>query len=461
MLLFLQFTLIDLRPFSSNASNMLFKPSWPDPDLDFEFVRNAGAIIERKRQGLGSWVGEGRICNIGKGIRISKSKVGSNISINNFSKHCFTNRQRVMTKYEFVFNVKGISKEISYGHVHAVAEAILKAPFSIRINGSQKHNYVSELGKSLKQFHVEATSRRSALALESMIEEIIDCSPQFYFYLDKDETLDASCKSFPKFGSHHYDLYGCWKKLHGRTSRLWIHQRLTLPSLIDESRETRISIMRIHSEFESLQNIFKAIAQRRLVVVPNTPESDALQDYFHTSISTFLKQKKTIQLNIKEQFLDYFSDITASVFRKGELLSIVQQIKNYKFRRQIELKTVTYIEKQEIIMGSKYKFGDNTTAFSIGDGNKFDGATQNIGNPKLSKHQFLKLQEELKTIRESIAKDQPSPSLDSVLGEAQAAAEQKDEPKLVAFLRKGGPWLFDFATKVGASLTAALLKDQL
>lgn len=460
MLVFLQFTLSDLRPFTDGSSDMLIKPNWPDPDIDGDFVRNAGSIIERKGQGVGSWVGEGRICKLGKGISIKRNKISSKISIRNFSKHCYTSGQKVLTKYEFVFSVSGGPKAISSGFIHAVADAIFKS--EVQLKSGKKHyvHYVYELARVLKRFHIEATTLFGKHTDVKLLDYVLHSSPQLYFYLDLDEQLELGFRDFKLISETHFNLWGSWRRIENQMVRFWLHERLTVSSLINENRNTRITIMRIHSEFECLRNIFKAISLRLLNVTPFSNASNSLQEYFNISISTFLKEKRELQGNT-ENFFDYFSQLTAK-FRPGELTTIVNQIKAFNFRRQIEDKTLNYINIEELIMGNKNIFGDNVNVGAIGNNNNLQNLEQTVNVGAFKDEDYTALVVEIQNLKNTmIEQNVSSPSVTQILTDAEIAVANKNDKNILESLKKGGLWLFDFAGRVGSTLVAAILKDQL
>lgn len=461
MLVFLQFTLTDLRSFTNEAKDMLTRPNWPDPEIDCEFVRNAGAIVERTNLGVNSWVGEGRICTVGKGISIQKNKIGGKISVRNFSKHIFTSRQRVLTKYEFVFSVTGAPKIFNTGLIHAIGDAIFRSEVRLKSGTKFYYHKVSQLAKALKKFHLESTTTFSKHLQGHLEEYILHSSPQMYFYLDRDEHLDVGKKDFKFISNTHYDLLGNWRKVENQTVRIWLHERQTSISLIYENRSARISIMRLHSEFECLRNIFKAIGAKVIAVVPYSDDSHNLQEYFNTAITTFLKEKNEIDLTQGENFLDYFAQIMTK-FRPGELAGILNQIKAFNFRRQINEKTLNYITIQEFHMGSKYTFGDNTNAVSIGDNNNLQNITQNIENGVLKETDYPALLQEIKDLQAALLKeDNSSPTMSNVLAATEVAIAEKNNSGIFDSLKKGGVWLFDFAGRVGSTLVAAILKEKL
>ena len=461
MLIFLQFTITDLRPFTSESKDMLSRPNWPDPDIDCEFVRNAGAIIERTNQGVNNWVGEGRICKVGKGIIINKNKIGARISVKNFSKHIYTSRQRVLTKYEFVFNVTGSPKVITTGFIHAIAETIFQSEVRLKSGTNFYYRRVADLPKALKKFHLESTTIFGKHLEERLQQYILHSSPQAYFYLDRDEKLSVGKNDFAEISSTHYNLLGTWKKIDNQLVRFWLHERLTAISLINDNRLARITIMRLHSEFECLRNIFKSIGSKVLTVLPYSEDSHSLQEYFNSAITTFLKQRDELNVENGGDFLDYFSQVM-SRFRPGELAGIVNQINAFNFRRQITEKALNYINIQELHMGSKYTFGDNTNAVSIGDNNNLQNITQNIQNGVLAEPDYPALLLEIKALKEAMDKENvSSPGINSLLNETEVAIAADNKSGIVEGLKKGGIWLFDFASRVGSTLVAAILKDAL
>lgn len=456
MLIFLQFTLTDLRPFTQEAANMLVRPTWPDPDIDCEFIRNGGVIVERKSRGVGSWVGEGRICKVGKGIVINKNKIGKRVSLNNFSKHIYTSRQKVLTKYEFVFSVTGAPKTVNSGLINEIVRSVFQSEVRLKRGSSFYYHRVLGLTKVLKGFHLESTTIYGKHTKEELVDYILHSSPQLYFYLDRDEQLELSARDFVLIAQKQYSLFGAWRKIENQTVRIWIHQRLTSSSLIDFNRVSRITIMRLHSEFECLRSIFKAIGNKVINVIPGSEASDALQDYFNNAITTFLRAREDVSVGSQEGFLDYFSQVMAQ-FMPGELTSIVNQIKSFNFRRQIKEKALYFIN-----MGDNFIFKGEVNAMSIGNNNTLENSTQNIQKGVLTETDYPALFKEIQELKAQLLKENNlSATMSAVLDDTEAAIVEKNNNRIFEALKKGGVWLFEFAGRVGATLVAAILKDKL
>ena len=465
MILFLQYTITDSRYFSSHQPELLNKPHWPSPKPFGEFVRSAGPIIERNKQGLSSWVGENFICRIRNGIRFPKRVYLSNgTQVNNIAKHLYASEHYVLTKYEFVFNIKlpGGEGKVGYDLLKVLVNELLSTSVNIKIGQGYEQIKLSQLARKLLQFHYENTTANEYRTLSTGFVNLVACTPQLYFYLDKNERIVKLSSNYKKIAniSNIADLYGAWHDHKNNPFRIWVHHRIKRTILVTENRELRMTIMRLHSEYECLKNLFGAISKGLVIVEKRSPLSDALQSYFNTAIRTFLYDESDLEFKSwTKNFFNYFSKIFTKA-SPGELERIRYNIQQFEFRRNIENKTINFIEKIEFVE-NKFE-NSNSTILSQGNNNDVHNnqLVQNVGT-STTQIDFKELLKQLSLVlekaqQEATTTDQRKSIV--ALSEAEDAAKKNDRKGVIAALKTGGKWMADVASKLTATIVVELIK---
>lgn len=183
MVIFLQFTVTDVRSFTKEACSLLSKPTWPTPTPYKEFVRGVGPIVARSKGGIGSWVGENYVCRINNGIRIpNRIKINESTFLNTVSKHLYSVGNFVLNKYEIVFHLSHRENRLDNESIKHIIDVLLDCPASIRgITGGFQNVSCKMLNKELRKFHVYNSTCCSMLNGYESLAFVNDCAPQIYF----------------------------------------------------------------------------------------------------------------------------------------------------------------------------------------------------------------------------------------------------------------------------------------
>lgn len=465
MILFLQFTITDSRVFSLIDLGQLTKPRWPSPTPFREFVRGTGSIVERSKKGLDTWVGENFICKIKSGMRFSDDNHFSNgVLVKNISKHLYANEHYILTKYEMVFDVKlPIGKNLlGYELLKTLVDELLLAKVKIRFNGKDEDVNISDLPEALIEFHYQNTTKTDVSITGLGKNHILKCTPQLYFYLENNEKSVKLGKNYnqiaeiPGFAM----LFGAWHNHKNNPFRIWVHQRNSKSHRFSKNRETRMMIMRLHSEYECLNNIFLAISQGIINVAARSSISDELQDYFNVAIRRFLYDSADLGYNLwSKKYFDYFNKIYAKA-SPGELDIIRKKINTFNFRINIDHKTIEFLTQNYTV--NKYE-NHNSTIISQGDNNQVSNnhVTQNI-NSEIAPIDFENLVIELQAaINRAQSEATGTAEIKEILAlsEAHDAAVQKDQSKVLTALKSCGKFALDIANKMTASILVELLKN--
>lgn len=433
-----------------------------------EFVRGTGPIIERKGRGLNNWVGENHICRINKGIRPSKRiNVGDTFSLKNVSSHFYATENYNLSKYEFVYVTQkyGELNRIDSEFLRAIVTEILSSNITVEYTNAQPKTVTqSQFGSELVRYHLSHSTLKSNLnpdhSQPAKVPYILSCIPQIYFQLELHEVME-DWSSFKPFGKDHgqSELRSILFNHQNRPVRVWVHD--AGESAREDTRRLRMSIMRLHAEYECLNNVFKGISNDVIAVGEKSIESDLLQAYLNRAIKTFLRDQISTDVYITDaDYIDLFSK-TFSNYKPGELDQLKNKIQEFNFRNQIQTKTYEFINQKIVYMKSKYEI-NNSQVGAVGD-----NATSNnnefiqINSEALANLDYEKLLAELSALKAHLKENANSAEeLETVMNVAKAeeAAKKKEGSKVMEYLKAGGKWLLDTGTKIGVSLVTELAK---
>jgi len=469
MVIFLQYTLTDQRSFTDINSSLLKKPAWPSPYPFKEFVKGSGQIIERKSGGMDNWIGENYICKINKGIKIPNIEITDpKVILKNTSKHQYSTESGILTEYEFVFEVTGKKQLVTKSIIEEIIDKLLNAEISIRnIAFKYSKSKLRTINKGLKEFHILTTTKKKEVDIDNDLKYLNFCTPQLYFFLKSKEKLDVSkngMKKITKSDEFPFHLFSYLKNINNSPYRVWIHHEKFINSLsVEINRDLRISLLRIHSEYECLNNVFRNITNGLIKVNERTTESDKLQFYISNTITSITKQKSNVENGIGQtDSIEYFKDIFYET-KPGDYAMLISKVKQFNFRPQIEQKTVNFINNIEI-MENKYKI-ENSQVAAIGDNAKADNNQFQQTNYTIPKDlDYDKLINELNELKNHVASQEDLQHKDDAITnieEAKKEAANKNGNGVVKYLKMGGTWLFETATKIGISVVTELLKNNL
>jgi hypothetical protein len=469
MIIFIQFTLTDQRSFAKIDSTILKKPAWPSPNPFKEFVRGSGQIIIRKGGGLDNWIGENYICRINKGIKIKNVEIKRiESTLKNISKHQYSSEGGILTEYEFVFQIVGKKQIVTRKIVEEIIDNLLNAETLIRnTDYTYSNTTLRKCIKDLKTFHLVTTTKGKGDVAVADQKYLDFCTPQIYIFLKRNETLDITegeIKNLTKTSDSPFSLYTYLKNINNNPYRVWIHKEKSIEtSTVELNRSLRISLLRIHAEYECLNNVFENISNGLIKVSAKTAESDKLQFYINNTISSITKQKESVEIDFGEaNSIEYFKNLFYRS-KPGDHETLIRKIKEFNFRPQIENKTVVYINNLEV-MENKYKI-DHSQVGAIGDGAKSDNNQFQQTNYTIPNNlDYDKLVVELNELKNHINSQPDLPQKEEIvknIEDAEKEAVSKNGNGVVKYLKMGGKWIFDTATKIGISLVTELLKTNL
>jgi len=470
MVVFIQYTLTDLRRFQDHAI-FLKSPTWPIPDSEAEFVRGSGKIVERKKSKQKTFSSEKYLNTLKKGIKLPKhiyiKELG--ISLKQVSKHFTLGDRAILSKFEFVYVVRKryYMVDIDYKSLIGIAKELLETPLHIR-NMQFKYSttaYKKSLAH-LKEFHLLATTKLKELETEQS-KLLVPCIPQIYFTLDR-ETLKTS-NTTPKAdlnpdGSE-IDIFSGTETIHEKKYRIWISQRRenrianyemhSQPKA--EERATRINILRLHAEACNLNNIFRGIIKGTIDVGFKSAESDDLQNYIVSMIALLTKNYDSPN----SESINYARTVF-NAFLPDELEELKERIETFNFRPQLTKNIKQFIN---------IHMEEHNTINAPGDGNiNFIGNRNEVTNEANvykfpENYDYDKLAEQLEqlklALKSKIDDDFPEHYEEtSKVVNAEKMAREKNGNKILEYLKKTGSWVLNIAKEIGVPLVTEILKKQ-
>jgi hypothetical protein len=470
MVIFIQHTITDLRPFTEESGGLLPIPSWPIPNANREFVKGAGLITERLKKGLDNWIGENTICKINKGIRITDKIVNKKSTYKLVGKHQFSTENFVLSKFEFIFACKSVKYEgVYWNRLEPLIKDILNVETKIKIGPNREViTTLNQIGGPLKKYHLFNSTYQSVLNPDVHLTYLYNCTPQIYVSVDRNGDFYGPYNQFtPTFLScftrktlSECRLYTALKTIGGIPVRLWIHSIRNEDSPLSFNRKLRISILRLHSEYECLKNVLTAIRKNLILINGRSKSSDNLQSYLNNTIKTILKEEKNIKEYSERDFLETFKNMFFQ-FKPGELEFLRNKIQSFNFRPQIEGKTINYIETL-ITMNENYNISNSQVGAVGSHAHSDNNSFQQIDHQFSDSFDYLKLEKELTLLKETMKlKAKTSEDFEAVqhVAKAEELAIEHDGSNALKYLKAAGKWAFDTATKVGVNLVCELLKS--
>jgi hypothetical protein len=289
-----------------------------------------------------------------------------------------------------------------------------------------------------------------------------DCVPQIYFHIDANEVVDTTGVTLQKVAGDNqpFDLRGGWYNVQNKPYRLWFHERIARSSLVDINRSLRISILRLHSEYSCLNNVLDAIRSGVISISPQSTASQALQDYLRNTQENILGEKKYLDSKLADDFLNYFQE-KFNKLNPGQLTQLKQKISGMNIRPQLERNTNFFIDKFTLMSTNI----SNSQGIAVGEQAKVEGNSfQQINYTVPANLDYNQLEKELANLRNVLQPAAKTPEeLRAVADIAQAEAEAKNKngSKVIQYLKAGGQWVFETATKIGVSVVSDLIKTNM
>ncbi|MGC3946354.1 MAG: CHAT domain-containing protein [Chryseolinea sp.] len=283
MIVVVQFPFIDIRQFKADVAKPIPNPKWTflnGHDINASFVRSIGPVARRRNGETAS--GDNYFIRARSALRFENGlrRLGNSLAIVRYRSLLFDGYST--GKYEICFDVR--NKSLSYDHqqFQDLIKSILELKVSIPIpfNGNNNEELVKSFQYLTVQF-LNATSHKKikngekitgvypgniAIFIESGPREQISHS----FPLSVTEELNEVRSSMTK------SLF----KVRNKNIYIWHLRRETETDEVTQSaREIRLAMMKSNAFREGLNIVIDQIHQGKLLPLPDTAESGALQEY--------------------------------------------------------------------------------------------------------------------------------------------------------------------------------------
>ena len=389
MLLCIQFPFADARRFLDKIER-LETPTWPQPTPDSEFIRYFGAIRNRPRGGLDSWIAEDPICEAIRALSFSKAPVfmdGQSGSRIVFRRLYFDGW--AVGKLEI-----GISIRISKlpAELLDLEDSLLRLPVYIRnhATGAAMKSELAQAGKHIAQLYLAATTSTKRAIAEEEKWQVRAGTPILYLEATSAESLEIPKPAQPiKLPDRLAHLKVAYHGIPYRGGKIpmWIIQNGQSVEEANLARTLRLYLLRLNAESESLRLILQSLANQDIKVTPGTTASKDLQWYLGKALARIARvEAKTAEVNVE---IAEAARQSMNVIRPGQLGKLLETVEDYRryVRQDLEkfaikdAKTVNYIYTEELTMttigGNQYNI-DNKGILNLES--TLSNVSQNVNN---------------------------------------------------------------------------------
>jgi hypothetical protein len=495
MLLSIQFPMADSRAFIPQSVSLLGRPTWPAPSFKYpgaDFVRSFGSVRKRKLGGLSGWVGESAICEADRALRFQKIKhfrdaaAGVDIPIELAFRRFFFDGQAVGKFDVGVTTDDSAVIDLSRKQAKAFIEHFLDLPVIIPpmstkavtadVAAQAVSTELGQAGRPLARFYSACTiSHPPPVKLEDWW--VLTGAPLLFLTHSPSERI-----RMPYLGSivPRSKYLGCDLSYFevpylekDRTISMWV-MGLTEQTNYRDVRALKISLQRLHAEFEALRLIGRNIASGKITIAPFTTESSALQEYLNEATRRISRLSSRAEYLAEDEVAEIARDSEDRI-NPGERAALISFLDNLKIRKNIfhkvekELLNETKGREVNFFMDSSSKYknenstigvqGDNASATNVNQVNQSGGQlyanwSQAGGNLSALAADLGKLKTELG----AQAKESEHFKAAAAIAEAEEAAKKNDGPGVFDYLKKAGNWALDVATKIGTTVAMEALK---
>lgn len=313
MLAALQIPLTDVRPFLEVDTGRLDKPSWPLAKVGSDFVRSFGIVERRLRGGIIEWPGEELYCNAARALRFNEPVIIFKPPSNPKShamRLCAFRRFLAdgcaVARYEVGFafqeqpslRIGGLRRSQDFIDL---SRFVLAQEVYLQLNsGFRQTCSLVDADQYLAQQYLRASTRRNAI---DTVQNWWVCPGTPLLIIEYDDWYSVK---FPKcvrtvdsqiLRHANIELSHLLVNFKGKTIGVWLlgHRFHTLSKGSfavnrDILRRLRLSLFRIHSERESIRQVFRLIAAKKIQISRRSETSDRLQAYLQRVIKILSKR---------------------------------------------------------------------------------------------------------------------------------------------------------------------------
>lgn len=240
-----------------------------------------------------------------------------------------------------------------------------------------------------------------------------------------------------------------------------------------DSRDLRVSLLRLNAFRESLEALIGALTQKRIAPAPRSEPSERLQYYInHVADRCF-----EVPRNFAESNVLNLAHQTENACLPGERYALIEKLryevdirrqvlekasKNFELRERLQQSGAPFFQDviigQEVIMGNKFEAGQ---AGAMGpDAHAHDMTFNQIWNQTRDSIDLPTLALQLNSLRSEMAKTATSAEELAEVGAVASAelhAGKGEGGAALAALSKTGKWAVSVAEQIGVGVAAAAI----
>jgi len=387
MLLSIQFPLADCRRFINTDTGVLYRPGWPRPTVDDEFVRSFGAVRVRLGGGVHGWLGEDNVCEARRAVRFpALPTYVDQLERRRIPLRCAFRRfffeGSAVGKYEV-----GVIARIKRGHSvkKLITADLLEYFLSLKVNIRTEASEVSDVklidaGSQVARLYAASSARRVGDAAAPDGEQdklkrwwVQHGSP---LLLLEYKTKERFTPPFPTRAVKVPEEYG-FKLSHGlmdfqgKRIRTWL---LALRSDYDwaKARTLRLYLLRLHAEHECLKIILRNIKAKKINPPPGSNAYKELQKYLSATTRRITKWEGKSGALVEPEVAELARRSEDSM-SPGEALELLKDVANLGIEKDISRKVDVYIDT--VALGDVFKNIEDSTIVTRGAVNAIHGAS--------------------------------------------------------------------------------------
>ena len=306
MFVAVQFPFVDVRPFIQTETGRLTLPDWQSLQPDIDFVRSFGLVKRRLRGGVIEWPGEEMYCRALRALRFvnSNAKLPADMSGGAAEARQYIPFRRfladgcALARLEIGFGYKTAHQKdvrLRSKDFISLIRFVLSQEVVVPHDSAHKTCTLAEAGHYLAKHYLRASQR-----LKGPPPEDWWVAPGDMLLLLEYDKVKTDILGFPKYARQvnsdllmnaNIDLAHIWAEYKGKQVGVWLlgyvgHDKANRDLL----RRLRLSLFRLHAERESMQRVFRLLAQKKIETKTDTSQTQRLQDYIRNSMRILSKQ---------------------------------------------------------------------------------------------------------------------------------------------------------------------------
>ncbi|HEV7645223.1 MAG TPA: hypothetical protein VGO50_14865 [Pyrinomonadaceae bacterium] len=331
MLIAIQLPLTDVRPFIPDDTQRLASPLWSLPNPDLDFVRSFGVVKKRHLGGIDNWSNEEMFCRAAGALKLyptiplAGSLIAEKISPR---QRCVFRRLMADGRFQgdgstvlrvevgFAYRgPRGAGTGLSAKEFLNLLQLVLGQTVNVRKDEAKTAGTLLEAGKPLARDYLQkSTSQKNKEALKTETWWVAAGTPLVIVEYEPSDDILELPKYLKNVQSETLAAAGISAaymtvELHKKEVGVWLLGVDNLRTNRLLLRNLRLNLFRLHAELESIKQIFRLVAQKKIEIVKKTDATERLQRFFADAIKLLKKENRngipqSVFLDIAQQGQD-------------------------------------------------------------------------------------------------------------------------------------------------------------